>query len=324
MSAALLVSRQRAFGLVELIIALALSLVVIAAVLHILLACKQLYMTNHALAQVQESARFALHFLRHDIRHAGYRGGCLQAPMDQGIADPLRRFEWPIRGWDGSDAAPVHLSGTPVENTDAVFFSFAAGSGTAVAQTGNAVDRSIVKLQSPSGLDKHSIALLSDALACDLFENLADGEALAISKGTSGNWSHVYDGELEILPLQNATYYIQANDGQANSLVRERLVSNGRAPAWQVEELVSGVQDMQLRYGLGDADLRVTAYVPAQEVVDWQKVIAVSIELLVISTYSHVAMGTQQVVFNGQTVSIADGRLAKVFSTTVGLRNRLP
>ena len=51
--------RQSGLSLVELMIAITLSLLLIAGVLQIFLSSKQTYSTNNALSRVQESGRFA-------------------------------------------------------------------------------------------------------------------------------------------------------------------------------------------------------------------------------------------------------------------------
>lgn len=65
-------SNVRGFTTVELLVAVALSLFLLAGVLQVFVSSKQAYRTNDALARMQESGRFALDMIARDVRLAGY------------------------------------------------------------------------------------------------------------------------------------------------------------------------------------------------------------------------------------------------------------
>ena len=318
--------RQAGLSLVELMIAITLSLLLIAGVLQIFLSSKQTYATNNALSRVQESGRFAMDFLTQDIRNTGYKGQCLGQPLTHGTIDILWRLDNPIEGWNNiSNKQPTHLTDTPVTGTDTIRIKLAAGPGEVQAASGNtAVNNTISLGANTSGVAQHAITLISDAIACDLFRNTATSNATSVAKAAGINWTHNYTGITEVLPLQNATYYIRANAGRPNSLVRQRLSTSTTDPAWVTEELVDGVQDMQILYGIAGANRQVSDYVTANNVTNWDNVVAVRINLLVVSADTNVAPENQVIAFNGADVTIANRRLAQVFSTTIGIRNRLP
>ena len=323
--------RQRGLSLVELMVAMALSLLLMLGVIQIFLSSKQTYSTNSALSRVQESGRFAMDFLAQDIRNTGYKGQCIGDPLNHGVSDILWRLENPIEGWNDITAKPAHLSGTPLSGTDAILVKFAAGPGGIAADTGNLADNSTISLGSnASGISKHAITLVSDAISCDLFQNTADSNATSVAKGAGADWTHNYTGETEVLALQNATYYIRANNGRPNSLVRERLSTNTTAATWVTEELVEGVQDMQILYGITGSNRQVSDYVTADEVTDWDNVAAVRIDILAVSADANVVPDNQIIAFGlkadgtPESVTIDNRRLAQVFSSTIGIRNRLP
>lgn len=317
--------RQAGLSLVELMIAITLSLLLIAGVLQIFLSSKQTYSTNNALSRVQESGRFAMDFLTQDIRNTGYKGQCLGEPLNHGITNILWRLEEPIQGWNNITAKPAHLSGTPLNGTDVVLIKFAAGPGEIDASTANTAANETISLGSNgSGVAKHAITLVSDAISCDLFQNIADDNATSVTRAAGADWTHDYTGVTEVLPLQNATYYIRANNGRPNSLVRERLSTNTTAATWVTEELVDGIQDMQILYGIAGINRQVTDYVAANAVTNWDNVVSVRINLLVVSADTNVVTDNQVIAFNGANVTIDNRRLAQVFSSTIGIRNRLP
>ena len=68
------IGRARGFSLVELMVAMVIGLLILAAVSMILVNSKKNYTTQDSLARLQENARFAIQFLTRDIRMAGYYG----------------------------------------------------------------------------------------------------------------------------------------------------------------------------------------------------------------------------------------------------------
>lgn len=338
--------RQRGLSLVELMVAMALSLLLMLGVIQIFLSSKQTYSTNSALSRVQESGRFAMDFLTQDIRNTGYKGQCMGDPLAHGSIDILWRLDDAIEGWNDIEEPPAHLpttpAGTPLAGSDAILVKFAAGpAGVDAASANTATDDTIDLGANTSGVSQGAITLISDALGCDLFRNTAATDATSVAKAAGVDWSHNYTSETEILSLQNSTYFIRANDGGPNSLVRQRLgVVSGAASWLPVEELVDGIQDMQIRYGIAGTDRQVSDYVTADNVTDWDNVVAVRIVLLAVSADTGISSEAQvydreerricikddedDVCDEDDSIDIPDRRLAQVFSTTIGIRNRLP
>lgn len=77
--------RMIGFSLVELMVAMALGLIVLAAVAQIFATSRGTYHLEEGMARVQESGRFAMEFLAQDIRMAGY-AGCNSTDMTVGTA----------------------------------------------------------------------------------------------------------------------------------------------------------------------------------------------------------------------------------------------
>jgi len=66
--------RQRGISLVELMIAITLSIVITAGVIQIFISNKRTYQVQEAVSRLQENGRFAAEFLADDIRMAGFMG----------------------------------------------------------------------------------------------------------------------------------------------------------------------------------------------------------------------------------------------------------
>ena len=69
-------NKQAGFSLVEIMIALLIGLFLMGGILQMFSASQQTYRMQSNLARLQENGRFALDFLAHDLRMAGY-WGCL-------------------------------------------------------------------------------------------------------------------------------------------------------------------------------------------------------------------------------------------------------
>ena len=149
--------------------------------------------------------------------------------------------------------------------------------------------------------------------------------------GASGTAGHFAPGASEVFPLQTIAYYIKASSsGSTTSLYRR--VFDGDVAAGTEQELIEGVENLQLRYGRDtttpDPDGKIDDYVVASDVGDWSKVVAVRMAL-VIRADQPVRADTPMAAsapVNGVSVSFpasAPQFDRRVFTTTVALRNRL-
>jgi type IV pilus assembly protein PilW len=91
--------RSRGFSLVELLIALALSLIVVLGVVQVFIAAKNTYLSQNAAANMQEDARFVLSKMIQEIRMVGMFG-CLETITDSSEKRDFHASQLaPIR-WD--------------------------------------------------------------------------------------------------------------------------------------------------------------------------------------------------------------------------------
>lgn len=80
---------QGGIGLVELMIAMTLSLVIGAAVIQVFLSQRQTYRTQDDMARIQENARFAFEQIAQDIRQVGYWGCSRKATIVNDTGDAV-------------------------------------------------------------------------------------------------------------------------------------------------------------------------------------------------------------------------------------------
>ncbi|MEJ1228670.1 prepilin-type N-terminal cleavage/methylation domain-containing protein [Pseudomonas sp. CCNWLW56] len=95
-------NRCRGFGLIELMIALVLSLIIVLGVVQIFIAAKNTYVSQNAAAVMQEDARFALSKMLQELRMIGMFG-CLGSITDASSAGDFNTSQvTPIR-WDNAN-----------------------------------------------------------------------------------------------------------------------------------------------------------------------------------------------------------------------------
>lgn len=105
-------NRQMGLSLIELMVAMLISLILLGGVLQVFLSSKDMYRTNTAVARVQEAGRFATEFIAFDVRQAGYKGECLSEPsthlkLTTASTDIKNAYSTTpaIQGWDNSKPA---------------------------------------------------------------------------------------------------------------------------------------------------------------------------------------------------------------------------
>lgn len=124
--------------------------------------------------------------------------------------------------------------------------------------------------------------------------------------------------------VTTATYYTDPSSTIAYSLNSGGLQ---RATNNQTEELIEGVENIQILYGVDtDAtpDYAANYYVPFGTAgLDMEKVISVRVSLLIRSIDDNLADAPVPYTYNGTTTTPTDRRLRRVFNTTIAVRNRL-
>ena len=237
---------------------------------------------------------------------------------------------------------PVRLAATA--NTGANQAAFAVESGAGSAEL--CADRVTAKV---SGFCPGGYGLIASCTHARVFRvgTIAAGAAPAPSTitlaaaATLGSDPQYTADATEVFPLQTIVYYVKkASSGTTTSLYRR--IFDGNVAGGTEQELIEGVESLQLQYGIdttapepdGVVDRYVAAKGPAgnatDSVTDWSKVVAVRMGLLLRSTApvegdlknSLPASGR----VNGVTVTYPTSGTKydrRVFTTTVAVRNKV-
>lgn len=347
-------SAQQGLGLIELMVAITLGLLLSLAVIQAFLSSRGVFRMQDSVSRLQESGRFAISALTQDIRMAGFMGCPSIDRIDMHII-ASGESEY-LFGSDtvliGSNNVTSGNTWGAVVGTDVITIRKASnGSARLAGYTvpGNAN----IQLANETGIPKFSandVLMITDCVSADIFRassvSNTSGSQITIAHASDGNidnkLSKSYGTDAEVLSFEKIEYFIRDTDRNTpsgkpiNALYVRRLTTveaDGDVPpntAWPAYELIDGVENMQIEYGIdtGGSDRTADAYRRADEIsaTEWSQVVSVRIDLLLQGTDDNVASGAQAqsgLKFMGAAVS-QDGRLRQVFSTTVAIRNRLP
>lgn len=339
------IEQQYGFTLIELMVAMTIGLLLLGGVITILSSSHQTYRVNDALSRLQENARYAFQLLSRDIRMAGYLGcvgdgvsivNTLNNPSDflWKLGQPIEGFEaTSSSAWTPALPSPSATIPSPLGGRDIITIRGVDGTDVKVIQHpgGNPPGSADLKVTVGSGLQNDDIVLVTDCLAAAVFQitninTSANQDNVVHNTGnatanTPGNFTKALGKEFtggELIKISTRSYFIRMNSNPTPfpSLYRKVGASNA-------EELVEGVEDMQIEYG-EDLDGNSTAdvYRTADAVTNWAEVVSVRISLLMQSLENNVASDAQTYSFNGITTTPNDRRLRQVFTTVVTLRNR--
>lgn len=317
---------QKGLTLVEIMIAITISLVLLAGIMQIFMSSKQSYNIQQALSRVQENARLVSDLMLRDITAAGYLG-CLGATDEvvNTLADQTANFNYAagIEGDEGGNGNPDSITIRRVIEGMSVPVVEPMANLTAPIKldTGNL---------SYASLNQYDVVTVSDCSGAAVF-------MITNEPGTDGFIEHDSgSGYTAPANTPNAGQYNSSADlkrifGSPSATTAKiyRVAStsyqvmpseSGRTTSLYLsgEELIEGVEDLQIRYGIANDPASPSIptiteqYVDADEVADWNDVMAVRITFVVNSGDLIVNPGD------------GDGRLKKTFTTTIRLRNRVP
>lgn len=315
--------RPGGFTLVELMVAMVLSLVVIGGALMVYMSSSASYRAQEATARMMESGRTAVELISRDLRMAEY-WKCI-GWQAANLSNHLPYQQRGIYSVNGASGAPdtlrmlQALDETTVTTTADVTLTEVDNSGATPVFTSNDIE-----VSDGSGFSGGDIIVINDC---------AKGDVFTIT-GVSGNTlSHncqscaeTYRQGSEVLRVEDVQYYIDDNDRSEPSLFR--IVDGG-----QPEELLEGVEDLQVFFGEDtDSDGIANRYVTADVINEpcssgtnpgcWLRVPSARISLLTRTLDDNITQAPQTYNYNGATVTATDRRLRRVFTAVVALRNQ--
>ncbi len=328
--------RQAGLTMVEILVALALGLFLMTGILSVYLGSKQTYRVVEALARSQENGRYAVELLGRTVRMAGYVG-CARLDGSLPVNNIVDPFE------DGNLTNETFVGGLDVESAMKIgAVAVALGTDLLVVRGGGGPMARLDEewtLNANAKIDRNAddwskddILMISDCSSVHIIRatNVSkdpNGKGITIahaSGNTENKFSKIYTTGADVMSYRETTFFIAASENPkacAEPCLGLWRQLGGEDP----QEILQGVENMQILFGIGTRAL--DSYKTADEMGanDWGRVVAVRINLLLISPEKNLVQDPTSVVFNGEELEPEEeGRLRRVLTTTVAIRNRLP
>ena len=272
-------------SLIELMVAIALSLLLTLGILSLFNSSKITFNTNEASARAQENGRFALEILKRELRETGTHGWCAGRVAITDHTNACAEFpnggDSPLMGWEFASTADGDSYSMPadLDPGSANAGSWSTATGTALHQSLNGrlvpgsdffVFRRFEPLQytvnSNNGNNQLSLAagapvegditLVTNCSYADLFQQASAGgdldkAAFGCSDTGPGNqtslpWSTQYGIGAQVFRVQEIAYFVGFDAARGDGMPGLYRLNLSNGV---LDELVEGVENLQVRYG---------------------------------------------------------------------------
>lgn len=306
---------QRGFSLVELMVSLAIGLILIFGAVRLLVDSRATQRASDSTASVQEIGTYALAVLEPDVRLASFWGRTNRPDLVTGATASTSQRSPLDALVSGNCGVNWSVDLTQYLEADDGAWGLSCAAQSWVPET----DVLVVRHASAEATTPTAgvIQIQSGALRGALF---ADGQRPAGYGAPPSTVTH---------DIQVTAYYVGALEANADGLAqwalrRKRLATVGGAPTVVDEEVVRGIQDLQVQLGFdtgvdGHADVYVN---PGSEPAGGN-LVAVRLFLLVVADERDPAHadGRVYVLANRTHGVFSDARHRRVVVRTIALRN---
>lgn len=267
------------------------------------------------------------------------RGDTVTLDAESDLVPATGANNWTKSGTGSTVNLPAFLDGEVVAGSDVVALRRLVPVPGVWANGIQAVG-SDLSLNASHGLASGTLTMVTNcATGADLFQNSATGSTLAAATGAcssssgpgnrSMNWSTSYDETMQVFRVDTHVYFVGYDTNREEPGLYRARVTEGISNI-QIEELVEGVETMQVLYGYslpanqGGDGQSVDFWLAADEVPDWDFVIGARLNLLLRSAEGMAGGAVQRSFDLGNTTFThpEDQRLRQPFYTTISLRNR--
>ena len=347
---------QQGFSLVELMVAILISLLISYAVLEIYLAQTQMYKVSSSQDVIQSTENALINLVTPIIRSTGFTGcGTIISAvsiLNVGGPSPISTLTTTpimIMGYDAGDT-PVTITqdnlandgnpndwspsldpslvGDVEQGSDVIsVFGSAPGSfplGVSVIDPGSGS----LTVQSTLGttIAVGQFGSVSDCSKTVVFQitgvtgtNVTHNSGSGVLQNSTSALPVNFSVGSQFIQLQQTAFFVGQGPGSQSALMRAILVGD----TWTIEPIVPGIELMKVQYGIGTSG-NITQYVPASAVPNWSEVYAVRMGFLIEGQLGSGSLGSNQyTVLNTQVTVPVDTRIRHVFEITINLRNAI-
>lgn len=302
------------FSLIEMMVALTIGLVMIVAAGFVFAKARDIFKTTETTARLQENARYALSIIETDARMANYWGLISRPALFNNAASSVAPLTPTISNNCGTDSTFVTDLDSFAAGTNNTYSLACTPPATGAAQSGT--DVLIIRRASAERIPQSAAGVSAQAGRLLIVTSRTQGEIfLATAAGTipAGYAQADVPGEPPLADTRRLmvhAYYVSPDSSIGTgypSLRRKTLITG---PAFQDEEIIPGVEDLQVQFGVDvnddrNADVFVNpGAVPAGGLIVavrvWLRVRAQDIDVAHVDTQPYVYADRNQSAFNDQ------------------------
>ncbi|HKE44700.1 MAG TPA: PilW family protein [Steroidobacteraceae bacterium] len=313
-----LAARQLGLSMIELLVALAIGSILIAGAVFVYMQSRNSYAVNDSVSRLQETARFAMSVIEPDVRMGGNWGLLNDPELVTGRAAQTAGAVLPGNANKCGTNFAVDLF-TTIEGTNAGY-TFGVARQPACNPNGAGAqantDTLIVRRATgnPVAATAGRVQVWSTRTSGGLFTN---GAAPAAAVPPGGQVNDV---------IVNAYYISRDSDGRPGvpSLRRKSLVAG---PDFQDQEIVSGVEDLQVQFGIdptGSAGIATRYVNPGAALPVGTQIVAVRLWIMTRADATEVGYrDTTNYQYANRNFTPNDAFRRVLFTRTIQLRNRI-
>lgn len=300
---------QKGFSLLESMLALGIALYLSYILIDIFIAGNLAYQFNENLIQVQQNAYIVSQALTNEIRMAGYIG-CSHLNtnvVSQAMGNVTLSAHNRILGYSSAQLPKELFSLSPAA---------APGTDLLVITKMSTNSVPITQITTRSHFLKNTWLIISDCTSAELVRcpnNFASAKQMHIDTQ--------FSDQAEVAPLQKIVFYIGDTQRKSHSgfpilaLYRKDLINVKQ----QQTEVVEGVNNMQIRYGIHTTLNDNINYYPANQIRDWSNVVSVKIKLFLVSSDGNKSFVQRNKLTNESKIN-ADAPFHQEQEIIIGLR----
>ncbi len=348
---------QHGFGLIELMISMALGMFLVSGAISVFIASKQSYSLNSEMGWIQDNVRFASSTLNKDLRMAGFFG-CGANTSIVSTLNTVSGSQWyvdfdkAVSGWDGDDAGyptpefPAAFNSASAPGLpDSDLISLRRANDTDIKIDSHNPMSAVIHTVGNHPFERGDILVATDCSHTAIFQMAGNAsnhvthntggstdpgnctKQLGVTPCASGASNAKEFKKSEgafIMSISAHAYYVAESDDGTPALFRRELGTSSSTATTSDDEIVQGVENLQVYYGLDtDSDSFANKYLEAADVpsANWGNVVAIRVHLLFRSLLQ-VTSQAQEFRFDGTTYTPTDRFLRQEVVSTIQLRNK--
>ncbi|MBL1293326.1 MAG: PilW family protein [Thiotrichales bacterium] len=319
------------FSLVELMVAITISVVLLTGLIQVYMSAKRSYLIQDSIARMQENGRYAVNLLNRDLRLAGYMGGNADVSTLGGSRAPVTP-DGQCGGtndtrWGRMVARSVFAINVAPGNTLTGYNCISPAGNP--AQRGQHLSGDILSIRYFKHTNLNAASRANNA-GLYLKTSLTSGQVELVNKDVNiDSFFAPNSGQpISYNKLESYTYYSGHQNADCDGIATQvptlfrMALSNDGTP--KREELIRGVENLQVQFGVdSNSDGALDQYQNADTITNWALVRSVRLWLLIRAECPG-AGG----YLNNNTYTMGDANLTpndrfrrQLYTSTVMLRN---